>query len=813
MGRLKHPAVLLVLSLVILGGVAGIILHSGNSIYEKTPSKLGLVTGVSNIYDGHDLVIARMEATYGKDRVKVTRYEDFGADREESVINAILRLGNDPEIGAIVVSPAPIGTLAAFTELRKTRPELILMAAEPSDDPGPLCYVADLAINFDFVAQGYLVANAAHNLGARTLIHVTYEGEQMSLPSVRREAVMRQAAIDKGLVYVEVLVPSEPDGAKVSKYVETHYPQWLKLYGQRTLFYGSTPLLAKSIASQVVENGGYYWQGPIPSSAADYSQALGVTLNAEAEDREAELKVLYEAIKSRGLEGHLGITKDFIVYDMFLALSTLAMESLNGNKRPVVEELTPMLDGILEGSYSLTSYVDMVTSRPVPRYLLLMENASIVIPDSAIDPLASIPLKYQQVRPILPLDGQNFHMGILTGDNLQGGDDWAGARKMVSLYGDVKQNGRVWHKTYGDDFINARQEIIGEIEGFASDPLLKVVVVNEAVVGTAEGFAKLKLLRPDILLIATQAHDPEAMLQEADLVLSTNNISRGYLLVYAAKLMNADSFVHISFPRHMARPELSRRRDIMRAAANDLGLKFYELVALDPAEVGEERATQNILANFPGWLSEYGQKTAFFSTNNAHIEPLIWSVTKYGGIFVEADLPSPTLGYPKVFELNPFDYQDRGGDFLMELERKVVRKGGAGRLGTWAYSAGYCSSAGALEFGRMVVNGQADVDDSSAILTALSKFSPGVSWEGSYYTDEFTGKPVRNLFMIYQDTYVFGRGYLGLTDLEVPLKYLVIGTSFEEIDETSINRGTDLLASEDFLNGQVAINMGSKRAY
>jgi hypothetical protein len=33
---------------------------------------------------------------------------------------------------------------------------------------------------------------------------------------------------------------------------------------------------------------------------------------------------------------------------------------------------------------------------------------------------------------------------------------------------------------------------------------------------------------------------------------------------------------------------------------------------------------------------------------------------------------------------------------------------------------------------------------------------------------------MRNLVLVYQDTYVFGRGYMGVTDLEIPQKYLEI---------------------------------------
>ncbi|MDR3075988.1 MAG: hypothetical protein LBU26_01705, partial [Synergistaceae bacterium] len=64
--------------------------------------------------------------------------------------------------------------------------------------------------------------------------------------------------------------------------------------------------------------------------------------------------------------------------------------------------------------------------------------------------------------------------------------------------------------------------------------------------------------------------------------------------------------------------------------------------------------------------------------------------------------------------------------------------------------------------------------DAKALLECFGKFSPGAKWNGSYFTDTVTGKPVRNYFLIYQDTYILGRGYMGAADVEISEKYLLI---------------------------------------
>lgn len=71
-------------------------------------------------------------------------------------------------------------------------------------------------------------------------------------------------------------------------------------------------------------------------------------------------------------------------------------------------------------------------------------------------------------------------------------------------------------------------------------------------------------------------------------------------------------------------------------------------------------AQQFILENVPVWIEKYGENTAFFCTNDAHTEPLLKQLLDYGGYFVEADLPSPLMGYPGALGL---DLSKEKGDF------------------------------------------------------------------------------------------------------------------------------------------------------
>ncbi len=373
----------------------------------------------------------------------------------------------------------------------------------------------------------------------------------------------------------------------------------------------------------------------------------------------------------------------------------------------------------------------------------------------------------------------DFHIGICTGTVSQSEDDLRGAEKLIELYGDVANGGMIKHITYPDNFMQEMETTISQIASFADDPKMKAVIVNQAIPGTTEGFRRIREMRDDIILIAGEAHeDPGVIESIADLVINCDNIARGYLIIEAAKKLGATDFVHISFPRHMSYELLSRRRNIMKVACEDLGLKFHFETAPDPtSDVGVAGAQQFILEKVPAWLDKYGKDTAFFCTNDAHTEPLLKRIAEQGGYFIEADLPSPLMGYPGALGIELSDVKGDWPAILGRVEEAVAAKGGAGRMGTWAYSYGYTNSVGlgelAIELAKDGVthNNFKRSFKPEMVFKAYAKCTPGAQWNGSIYTDINTGVEKKNHILLYQDTYVFGKGYMGMTDVEVPAKY------------------------------------------
>ncbi len=369
---------------------------------------------------------------------------------------------------------------------------------------------------------------------------------------------------------------------------------------------------------------------------------------------------------------------------------------------------------------------------------------------------------------------ETAHIGIVTGSVSQSEDDRRGAEAAQAKFGEDV----VTLAIYPDNFTEELETTIQTIVNLSDDPQMKAIIVNQAVPGTTEAFRQIKERRPDIICIAGESHEdlPEIG-SAADLVCNNDFVARGYLMIKTAHDLGCDTFVHISFPRHMSYENMSRRVAVMKAACEEFGMTFVLETAPDPtSDVGVAGAQAYILEKAPEWIEKYGQNSAYFCTNDAHTEPLLKQLLEYGGYFIEADLPSPLMGYPGALGI---DLTEEAGDFekiLAKVEDAVCEKGGAGRFGTWAYSYGYTLSAGLAEHAMNVINGDSELDDIDDIAAAFAVYTGEAEWNGSNYTNADTGVKLDNVFLVYQDTYIMGDPgkFMGTTSVEVPEKYFTV---------------------------------------
>jgi hypothetical protein len=747
------------------------------------PFHIGLVTGSDNqgvdYLKGVDSVLAAYGAVEDGGMIRhVLRSDNFFAD-VESTVELITQLADDPLIKVIYVAEAVPGTVEAFTKIRAKRPDIILLATETHEDMSLISQAADLVVNADFIARGYLIPHSARQLGAKTLVHVSFARHMIDESISRRRAIMEVASQDLGLKFVYANAPDPTGEAGIQgaqDYIRQYVPKWLEMYGPDTAFFTTNNAHTAPMIEQIIKNGGYFVEADEASPLMGYPEALSLDVEEINGDWPRLIEGIEEGIRAAGAGGRLGTWTASLSFCHVAAMVEFGRLVVSGEAE--ITDLTRLMDCYEKASQGVkwkwSYYVD-ASLKEVKNVALIYQDTYIFGRGYLGTPSVEVPLKY---RAASFADGTAkaplFHLAVVTGDLTQGAEDVIGAMEMVRRYGEASSGGLIRHVIYTNDYMEDPRKTTALIESLADDPLLKVIVVNQAIEGTSEGFNRVKAKRPDIFCLSGEPHESTTVISEAaDLVVAGDFISRGYLLPYAAKSLGADTFVHVSFDRHLSYETIRLRLKIMQQACQELGLKFGMEAAPDPIEKMEE-AVAFIDEIYPSWIEKYGRQTAFYLTNDAHTGPLLRQMAKHGGYFIEADIPSPLLGYPRAFDLYLEDYLGQWPTILEMVEKAVEKAGGSGRMGTWTYPLGFIQTTGLVEFGKLLAESKTTISDIDTLLQCLDVFSPGSRWNGSYLNDLASGKPVLNYFLIYQDTYIFGRGYIETTKVEIPDKFYAI---------------------------------------
>lgn len=279
-------------------------------------------------------------------------------------------------------------------------------------------------------------------------------------------------------------------------------------------------------------------------------------------------------------------------------------------------------------------------------------------------------------------ESDDWKIGIITGTVAQNEEEYRAAQDVKKKLGDD----RVVLQTYPEKFMDEQETVIANIAGVASDPQVKALVICQAVPGTSAAIDKVKETRDDLLIIVgTSGEDPAMIAERADVCLQTDDLGMGYAVIEQAKKMGAETFVHYSFPRHMSYALLAARRELFRENCEKQGLAFVDATAPDPTgDAGISGSQQFILEDVPKKVAEYGEDTAFFSTNCAMQTPLIKSVYDEHAIYPQPCCPSPFHGFPSALEVNMPEENKGDALYLIEELRRILAENDmTGRMSTW----------------------------------------------------------------------------------------------------------------------------------
>lgn len=278
-----------------------------------------------------------------------------------------------------------------------------------------------------------------------------------------------------------------------------------------------------------------------------------------------------------------------------------------------------------------------------------------------------------------PMD---YKIGIMTGTVTQNEEEYRMAEEMQRRLGEK----RVMIRTYPDKFMQEQETTISQMMALASDPNTKAILMVQAVPGAAAAVDKVREIRPDILFIlGVPAEDPDMIAKKGDLIFSVDDLGRGYQIVDQARKLGAKVLIHYTFPRHMSYEMLSKRRDLMKERAAQVGIEFVQADAPDPTgDAGVPGTQQFIMEDVPRKVAQYGKDTAFFGTNCAMQEPLVRQVVATKAIYPVQCCPSPYHALPAALGIAvPSEKKGDLSYITTEIKNKVQAAGMSGRISTW----------------------------------------------------------------------------------------------------------------------------------
>ena len=315
---------------------------------------------------------------------------------------------------------------------------------------------------------------------------------------------------------------------------------------------------------------------------------------------------------------------------------------------------------------------------------------------------------------------ENYKIGIVTPTLSTSEDEFRAGAEMVVKYPNI-----VKHITLPENFNAELETGISQILSLADDPDMKAIIVNSGQSGLLPAFQQIKEHRPDIITIATMFDEPELMAKYINVSFSTDWIRRGVTIPTKAKEMGARTFIHYSFPTHLAKEEISSRRDIMEKTCKDIGLKFVEVITPDPQAGDGRTAMQQFLKeDIPRQIDKYGKDTNIFGTNCPMYDVIIDEALKLKFIVAEQCCPTPTQAYPTVLNLE-IEEDDLGDyDKINELITEKIREAGmTGKLSGWAMPSQVYIPKFEIELAKYIIENNLEINEKILNKEFLDGFS------------------------------------------------------------------------------------------
>ncbi|EQF23655.1 putative lipoprotein [Clostridioides difficile CD160] len=250
----------------------------------------------------------------GKAKVKqtikhVVLPENFTSNIDNA-INQIVKLADDKEIQAIVVSTDQAGLLPALQKVKEKRSEIITISAPMGDDKNQLSQYVDVNLGINIEERGKLLAEHSKEMGAKAFIHYASKDDLKDANIAKRLEKIKEACKNIGLQFVQVDTPNmntEEDKNKVKQFLNEDIEKQVKKYGKDINVFGVNEYMDEVILTKALELKYIVAEQSNPSPTQTYPEVMGLKISKkDAQNYDKINDMISEKAKAAGMSNRLG---------------------------------------------------------------------------------------------------------------------------------------------------------------------------------------------------------------------------------------------------------------------------------------------------------------------------------------------------------------------------------------------------------------------------------------------------------------------------------------------------------------------------
>ncbi len=299
------------------------------------------------------------------DVVITDTYPDNFSSEVETTIGKLLQFAENPEVKAIIMCQAVQGATAAFTKIRETRPDILLIAGVAAEDPADIAGAADLVMGVDEINGGYQIVGTAKEWGAEVLVHYSFARHMGYETIVARYNIMKEEA---ELAGIELVFRDAPDptgdagmtGAQT--FILSDVPKVMEEYaGKKVAFFTTNCGMQEPLQAAVLKEANALYPLPCcPSPFHGFPSSLELEVEPEEWGNvETYLRKMAARLNELGAINRVSTWPVGVNMSIILGGFEYAKDYIeNGGERVDLAKLHEVMTKVASQSPDLTTYVD-----------------------------------------------------------------------------------------------------------------------------------------------------------------------------------------------------------------------------------------------------------------------------------------------------------------------------------------------------------------------------------------------------------------------------------------------------------------------